>query len=43
MVGGQVNPSFTQQQVVQQPVVVEQTSGTILPPIGGQQPPNQGF
>jgi hypothetical protein len=24
-------------------VVVEQTSGTILPPIGGQQPPNQGF
>jgi hypothetical protein len=42
-VGGQVNPAYTQQQAVQQPVVVEQTSGTILPPIGGQQPPNQGF
>ena len=38
----QAVPAFTQQQAVQQPVV-EQTSGTILPPIGGQQPPNQGF
>ncbi len=43
MVAGQIHPAFTQQQAVQQPVVVEQTSGTILPPIGGQQPPNQGF
>ena len=43
MVAGQVHPAFTQPQAVQQPVVVEQTSGTILPPIGGQQPPNQGF
>jgi len=43
MVAGQVHPAYTQQQAVQQPVVVEQTSGTILPPIGGQQPPNQGF
>jgi hypothetical protein len=41
-VGGQVHPSFAQPQAVQQPVV-EQTSGTILPPIGGQLPPNQGF
>jgi len=41
-VGGQVNPASTQHQLGQQPVMNEQ-SGTILPPIGGQLPPNQGF
>ncbi|MBT4059618.1 MAG: hypothetical protein HOE69_04850 [Euryarchaeota archaeon] len=36
MVAGAVHPAYTQQQPVQQ-------QGVMLPPIGGQQPPNQGF
>lgn len=44
MVGGAVHPAFASQQPATQPLQ-QQTSqqGQTLPPIGGQQPPNQGF
>ena len=40
MVGGQIHPSYKDQY---QQAAPPQQQGTILPPIGGQQPPNQGF
>jgi len=40
MVGGQIHPSYTDQY---QQAAPPQQQATILPPIGGQQPPNQGF
>ncbi len=44
MVGGAVHPAFATQQPASQPVQQQTTQqGQTLPPIGGQQPPNQGF
>jgi hypothetical protein len=44
MVGGAVHPALATQQPATQPLQQQTTQqGQILPPIGGQQPPNQGF
>lgn len=40
MVGGQIHPSYQDQY---QQTAPPPQQGTILPPVGGQQPPNQGF
>ena len=44
LVGGAVHPAFATQQPATQPLQQSTTQQSqILPPIGGQQPPNQGF
>lgn len=44
MVGGAVHPAFAAEQPATQPLQQTTTQQSqILPPIGGQQPPNQGF
>ena len=44
LVGGAVHPAFATEQPTTQPLQQQTTQqGQILPPIGGQQPPNQGF
>ena len=44
LVGGAVHPAFATEQPATQPLQQSTTQQSqILPPIGGQQPPNQGF